>query len=150
MKSVLFVGVINQDQSVMAQWLFGQYCRHHGIPAHAESAGTWQRHAEMGNPSTEKTIQFMATRGLNINFHRSRWTGNISFRDYDLVACLFPEHFDEIRGLVARTGGNARVVLANYPCGFPGLGVRSLVDYAKTEFAIEGLIPQVLQELGLQ
>ena len=149
MKKVLFVSKTNQGTSVMAQFLFNQYCQAHGKNAHADSAGIMKDPAGLKLPPLGEIIEYLARLRLDISSYRSQWIGNMDPNGWDLVVCTYPDDLVTLQALARKTVGNAKVILAHEPDGLSPFNGEPLTR-AKNRFLVEGVISQVLEELGLQ
>ncbi len=92
MPAILFVCTGNTCRSPMAEVLFCEQLRQHGLPEsewRVESAGTW---AQDGNPATRFGRETMAQRGLDLSNHRSRTVTREMLQGFDLILVMEVNH----------------------------------------------------------
>jgi protein-tyrosine phosphatase len=89
---VLLLCTANQCRSPMAEALLRRRLHDAGVDARVSSAGLYPS----GNPATEEAISVMASRGLDIEPHRSRQVEPGMVRSADLVLGMAREHVREV------------------------------------------------------
>lgn len=89
---VLLLCTANQCRSPMAEALLRRRLHDAGVDAHVSSAGLYPS----GNPATEEAISVMASRGLDIEGHRSRQVEPEMVDGADLVLGMAREHVREV------------------------------------------------------
>lgn len=85
MPSLIFICTANICRSPMAMAIFLNRVQQQDESWRVESAGTW---AYEGDPASEKVVQVLAGRGLDISNHRSRLVSHDILSDFDLILTM--------------------------------------------------------------
>lgn len=80
----------------MAQGLGRSLAAEHGLPIAFHSAGMLE---SAGQPPTKRAVEVLARRGIDIGEHRCTPLKEVAGREYDLVACMGPEHVPAVAAL---------------------------------------------------
>ncbi len=141
MKSVLFICTANMCRSPMAQGLFQAYLGEKRDGWRVESAGVaaWE-----GSSATQKTLQILAERGIDLSHHTARQIDRHLLEQFALVLVMehqhkqhlqtqFPDYADKVFLISEMTG-------EQYEIDDPAGG--TLDDYRRTALEIEKIIHQ--------
>ena len=85
MKNLLFICTGNTCRSPMAQAIFNKICEDRGLDMHASSAGVA---TVDGITANKKAIDTMASIGLDISAHKTRFLPNLRLDKYDLFVTM--------------------------------------------------------------
>lgn len=85
MKNVLFICTGNTCRSPMAQAIFNDICKKENLDMKAESAGVATVDGLCAN---KNAIDTMASYGIDISAHKTRFLPNIKLNNYDLFVTM--------------------------------------------------------------
>ena len=85
MKNVLFICTGNTCRSPMASAIFNKLCQDKGLDMYASSAGVATVDGLVAN---KKAIDTMASLGLDISAHKTRFLPNLKLDKYDLFVTM--------------------------------------------------------------
>lgn len=138
MKSVLFVCTANMCRSPMAQGLFqAQLGNLDGW--RVESAGVA---ALDGSPASQKTLQILAERGIDLSFHRARQIDPPLMEQFALILVMEQRHKSILQSQFPQFASKvfllSEMVGEEWEVDDPGGG--TLEDYRYTAFQIERVL----------
>ena len=91
MKKILFVCLGNICRSVMAEYMFKDYCNKNGIKdIYIDSAGV--SNEEEGNPIYPPAKNMLVKNGIAIGNHRARKIKPEDYNNFDLILCAEDYH----------------------------------------------------------
>lgn len=94
MKSVLFVCTANMCRSPLAEGLFLRHLGDHKDGWRVESAGTW---ATPGMAASQKSIQVLKEKGVDLGFHRTRAVDEGMMREFSLILVMEQGHKEALQ-----------------------------------------------------
>ncbi|MCX8062241.1 MAG: low molecular weight protein arginine phosphatase [Anaerolineales bacterium] len=136
MKSVLFVCTANMCRSPMAQGLFQAHIKEQRDGWRIESAGVA---AIESTPASQKTLQVLAERGIDLSSHRSRQIDRSLMEQFALILVMEYRHKQVLQSLYPQFA--SKVYLVSEMIGEskeiddPGGG--TIEDYQRTAQELE-------------